>query len=422
MRFFSLFIIILSLLNSCAPLQPPKPDPTKLASINIVDRNGFSETIHSSQRLTNYQQADFLQHQPYQKVMRVYQHDKCGSTKAIITSYYPNGQVKQYLEATDNRAYGKYKEWFSNGLKKLEANVIGGEADITPNAESSWIFDDVNQAWDEFGNLIAVIPYSKGKLYGTAKTFYQNGQLQRLTPYINDSLEGRVKIYRPSGELWSTTEYSEDLREGFSKVFWQDKTLAAQEHYHQDSLLTGSYYDLRGNLISEVVNGNGFRAIFAENGLEELQEYRDGQLEGMIKVFNEKEELIRTYHLKNGLKHGPETEFFAKTSSPKLSINWAQGSIQGLIKTWYSNGTPESSREMSSNKKNGFTTVWYPNGNLMLIEEYLEGSLVKGEYHRKGDSRPISKVIEGNGQATIFDGDGNIIRKISYSNGFPIEK
>ena len=59
-RYFLLFI----LLAGCASKSATSDD---LVSIQILDRNGFSETISAKDRLKNYEQADFTAPQPYQK-------------------------------------------------------------------------------------------------------------------------------------------------------------------------------------------------------------------------------------------------------------------------------------------------------------------------------------------------------------------
>ena len=145
-------------------------DLSHVTSINIIDRNGMSETISSKERLSAFDKTDFLTPQPYQKVLRLYGRSENGDVRARITSYHPNGQVKQYLEAANNRAHGVYKEWFANGQRKVEAFVIGGMADLNTQAEASWLFDGTSLAWDEEGHLLAKIFYQKGDLEGIAES------------------------------------------------------------------------------------------------------------------------------------------------------------------------------------------------------------------------------------------------------------
>src|SRR3989339_1387660 len=99
-----LFLSILCiLLSSCASRSQSSKDPT-LVSIQVIDRNGFSETISTKDRLARYETTDFSQPQPYQKVLRVFSKNEEGKNPSIITSYHSNGHLWQYLEISNGRA------------------------------------------------------------------------------------------------------------------------------------------------------------------------------------------------------------------------------------------------------------------------------------------------------------------------------
>jgi len=201
-----LFLMGFSLLASCG-LSPDQIDPGKITSINIIDRNGLSEIISSKERLNSFEQTNFLSPQPYQKVLRVYGREKNGDVRSCITSYHPNGQPKQYLEAVNNRALGQYKEWYPSGQLKIEAMIIGGNADLNTHAEQSWLFDGYNCAWNEEGGIIAKIPYKKGELEGEAIYYHENGSIWKVTPYKKGLPDGVKKVYLNDGSLFQTIEY-----------------------------------------------------------------------------------------------------------------------------------------------------------------------------------------------------------------------
>ena len=178
-----LFTSVVLVLTGCR-YSAGNIDPNKITSINIIDRNGLAETISTKDRLNHFQKTDFLTPQPYQKVMRVFARDKKGDIRSTMTSYHPNGQLKQYLEAVNNRALGTYREWHPNGQIKIDSHIIGGAADLNTQAEESWLFDELNQAWDDEGHLLAEIPYNKGELEGEAKYYHPNGQLWKLCLFL----------------------------------------------------------------------------------------------------------------------------------------------------------------------------------------------------------------------------------------------
>ncbi len=395
-------------------------DGDLVTSINIIDRNGMSETISSKERLAAYQKTDFLAPQPYQKVLRLYGRTKSGDISAQITSYHPNGQIRQYLEAVNSRAQGIYREWFPNGQQKVEAVVIGGIADLTTEAEESWLFDGTTVAWDEEGHLAAKILYQKGELEGVSEYYHTNGKVWKLSPYLHGQLHGTQKIFLNDSTLFQTTDYTEGRKNGTSVRYWDLAHIAYHEKYSEGKLLEASYYDAYGKSVAEIRDGSGQKAIFNKNFLDRLETYAKGVQEGAVKVFDEKGALLRTYAIVDGEKQGEELDYYPETGKPKLQLSWNDGVLQGTVKSWYENGQLESQREMSQNKKCGLLTAWYENGALMLVEEYDQDNLVKGEYYRPGENDAVTRVEGGSGIATLFSTDGSLSHRILYENGKPL--
>lgn len=426
MNFILIFFIFC--ITSCSERHPVEyvayNQPKKeLASINLIDRNGLSETISQKERLKQYANVDFLKPQPYQKVLQVYARDAFGRIRALITSYYPNGELKQYLEVVDNRAFGPYREWFSDGQLKLDTTVIGGVADLNINAEKSWLFDGTSKAFDESGNLIATIEYCKGDLTENSLYYHKNGKLWKKIPFTKNLVNGTFEIYLEDGTLLQTAEFVNDIKHGKTVRYWPDNRLAADETYVDGLLLTGLYYDLNGKIAAEIKEGLGFRAVCGKENITELQEYHQGVPDGIVKLFDQKSNLIKIFHVKNEMKHGEEIEFYETLNSgkqqEKILINWCEDKIHGIVKTWYPDGVQESSREMTNNMKNGLLTAWYQDGSVMLLESYDYDKLIKGGYFRRKEKIPVSEVINGNGTATLHDSNGNLLKKIRYYNGKP---
>ena len=62
------FLLIIFLLFSCSN----KSVKDELVCIQLVDRNGFNETINSEDKLKKFAETDFNSNQPYEKVLRIY--------------------------------------------------------------------------------------------------------------------------------------------------------------------------------------------------------------------------------------------------------------------------------------------------------------------------------------------------------------
>lgn len=408
-------IIFFVLLAGCASDSARKESPD-IVSMQIVDRNGFSETISVKDRLAKYDKTDFLASQPYQKVVRVFRAG--GKISSIVTSYHTNGLPWQYLEIENGRACGAYREWHFNGKIKIEASIIEGTPDISELAQVSWVFDKNSRVWDEDGKKVAEIPYEKGMLQGPARYFFPNGQLSKEIPYRKDKIEGMLTIFSDSGSILEKTVYHEGLKDGEASGYWPGGELRLHEHYEKGLLLEGSYYQKDGQPICSVKQGEGKQAIFQDGMVSSLVEIKNGIQEGEVQSFRKDGTLASRFFIKDGKKSGDEYEYFP-SSKPKLCIHWNDDVIQGVVKTWYENGVMESQREMHGNKKHGLAFAWFKEGDLMLMEEYENDHLVKGSYYKKWEKKPISKVENGKGTATLYDSDGHFLKKITYDKGLP---
>lgn len=420
-----LFSLLLLFVSSCQ--QKAAVSNGDLISMQIIDRNGFSETIGSKDRLKPYKNVDFLSTQPYQKVLRVFSKNQEGKSRSTLTTYHPNGQIDEYLEIVDGRAHGRYRRWHSNGILHIDLTVIDGTADIGELAQKNWLFDGKASVFDEQGPLAAEFFYEKGVLNAPSLYYHPNGALQKRSPFANGALHGEEELFSSEGSLLEKHSYQKGLHEGLSIGYWEKDKIQFEEHYANDLLQNGSYYNRAGKLISSIVEGTGFQALFAspQDTLVELREYKEGKPEGVVKRFNPTGALTVLYHLKEGMKHGEEWEYCPSKNpkqepKPKMMVTWHEDALQGPIKTWYQNGTQESSREMHQNKKQGFSFAWYTDGSLLLSEEYDQNRLVKGSYFEKGNKRPVSKVEKGKGTATLYDADGKLCKKIPYDGGVPV--
>lgn len=421
-----LSILTLCFLTSCATQKAPVDtefsyiENAELKSINLIDFNNLSETITNPERLKQFEETDFLHCQGYKKIMRIYARDETGSLVAYVTSYFPNSQVKQYLEIVNGRACGKYKEWHENGELKVDAILVGGEPDVTEAAQKTWLFDGLSLAYDSYGNKLAEIHYKGGALNGCATYYHDNGAVWKTIPYEEGKIHGTLSVYLANGNLLQKTEYVQNEMNGLSVRYWTDTQLASKEEFNKGKLINGSYFDTDGTLITEVKDGVGKRTLFGKTTVAEITEIKGGLPEGKVEKYDTNGALVSTHYLKNGIKNGEERFFYPGLPLRiKLSVNWNEGKLRGLVRTWYTNGQLETQKEYSDNILNGLSSAWYSDGLLMYLEEYEKDKLVKGEYYRRGDKAPMTEVRQGEGIATLFDADGHFLRKINYRNGKP---
>jgi antitoxin component YwqK of YwqJK toxin-antitoxin module len=422
------FLIIPFLfLCGCAQQTVSNAEP-QILSMQTIDRNGFSETISSKDRLKTFSKVDFLSAQPYQKVLRVYPRNANGQSLSRITSYHSNGHPWQYLEVVEGRANGAYKEWHPNGKLKIDANVIEGLADVSSAAQASWLFEGSSKAYRDDGSLAAEFLYQKGLLQGDSKYYYPEGQIEKILPYDQNELHGIVQLFCATGMPLELLSYQKGARDGESSGRAHDGSWGYKELYSQGKLMSASYAYNKWKDIPEVLNGEGFQLIFDDEGLHTIMEIHEGIPRGSIREFSKTGAIESLYHIKEGLKEGEEIlyypvkqegDFLSLPKQKKFSIFWHEDVIQGKVKSWYENGVLESEREINDNKPHGMAIAYYEDGSLMLMEEYENDKLLKGSYYQKKDKKPVSKVEEGKGTATLHFPDGRFKMKVFYEDGQP---
>ncbi len=389
-----------------------------ILSIQIVDKNGFSQTINQQDRLKKFNSTEFISPQPYQKVTRVYGNSENGRTSSKINTYHPNGQPWQYLEVENGRSHGKFFEWHPNGELKIDAFVIEGIPDPSPIGQASWLFDGISHVFDEQGKRVAEVRYEKGLLEGESIYFHPNEMVKKKIIYSQDEIDGLVHYFDEAGKIIETNRYKRGKQDGISSAYWSPIQLKYEEYYEEGRLLRGEYFSIDGTEIARVDQGNGFKAVFEKEKLTQLIQFESGIAEGSVSSFSPNGALISTIKIKNGIKHGEEREYYLN-GNIKLSIEWAEGVIEGIVKSWYENGILESQREIHQNQKEGIAYGWFEDGELMLMETYEKNHLIEGLYFEKGKKEAISKVEHGKGIATILDKKGHCLRKVVYEEGEP---
>jgi len=399
--------------------------PDRMVSIQIVDRNGFDETISYPDRLAIFQEVDFLAPQPYEKVVRVYGKSAEGKSLAKLTSYHSNGHIWQYLEVVSGRANGYYKEWHPNGRLKLKAYVIEGVGNLSGEAKESWVFEGKSYVWNEDGNLRAEIPYEKGVLSGESLTYYSDGAIEKKETYNRGKIDGTITYFDRNGQLLGEEEMFQGQRHGRSYWLGNADKPPYEETYRLGKLMDGHYTDSQGETLATVSNGKGRKSTYIKGKIEKITSYEDGVPKGPVDVYHPIGFLERVFHINGEIKNGEETIYYpAKKGAvlkPKLVLSWRNNQIQGKCRTYYLSGQMESEKEMYQNKKHGTHLAWYESGGLMLVEEYENDRLMSGKYYKKDDKHAVCEVVDGNGEVTLFDSEGYLLKRVKYVYGRPVE-
>ncbi len=105
-------------------------------------------------------------------------------------------------------------------------------------------YKEYNVSQQEDGSLGGAIlmverEYQQGKITGTEKLYYPDGQVDAIITYENGINHGPFKYFYPNGQLKQNGEYVEGKIEGTLRGFYMDGT-PKEEVAHQEGVTQGA--------------------------------------------------------------------------------------------------------------------------------------------------------------------------------------
>lgn len=339
--------------------------------------------------------------------------------------YYPNGTKSSEGMLINGKPEGLWKSYHETGVLKS----IGKRSRHQP--DSTWVF------YDKEGNVTSIINYREGKKDGQRITFelgkkileetyendlkigeelafYPNCAIKRISPYQLSKLDGLQLEYDSTGLLQEMREYKEGILLRLRKVNRTDKR----------GLKQGLWVELDDN-----------RVVRRE------MTYRDNLLDGYLKTFDAKGELVKVQKYVNGvLQESPEelkTVRMAKTWFPGAKIK-SKGAYDGdlpvglhieydldgniVASTLYEQGVLLAKGITDQqNRKQGLWKEYYPDGSLKAEGEYADDLKIKvwKFYYPNGKTEQTGSYVNGkpNGRWQWFYDDGKLFREEEYRNG-----
>lgn len=337
---------------------------------------------------------------------------------------------------------------YSSGKKQCEGRLSGGLA------QGTWTY------WYESGGLQAEITFKNNKKEGVAKTYYENGELSTEGMYENGLLHGEMKVYSDDGRLYSKGYYQFDRKHGLFLEYNNAGTLISRGMY-KNGLQDGKweYWYENGNKKEEgnFENGEprGIQTYWYENGNKKQEsEYQDGEEliwnywdgngnvlvdrgNGVFSSYFENGQLNTRGKIKNGRKVDEWKTWYDNGTLNSQSKYENNKSVlidfrnkdgkqlvkngNGLLETFYEDGTKMSSAHYKDGFLEGNYTMWYDNGDKLGELMYLHGEL-EGEttyYHQNNvtSARGNFKMGKREGLWQWWDEDGTLSSEVTFVDG-----
>ena len=228
-----------------------------------------------------------------------------------------NGKGKEYDYGGDLEFEGEYKNGKRDGIGKEynKGNITFEGKYLNGKRWNGKGYDNKNniinelkngsgliRIYDKLGNLKTEENYINGKLNGKRKDYF-NGKLFVEFEYINGISNKGKEFNLNKGELKFEGEYLYGWRLK-GKTYIKGK-LEFEGEYLFNKKYNGKGYDENGNIIYELINGNG--KVKEYDDYERLEfdgEYLNGRRwNGIYKLYNFDNTILRQEEYKNGKKN-----------------------------------------------------------------------------------------------------------------------
>lgn len=129
--------------------------------------------------------------------------------------------------------------------------------------------------------------------------------------------------------------------------------------------------------------------------------YVDGKPDGEVKVYNEEGKLIQQRQYDAGRRTGSWLTYSDEGEQKLVEQSYADGKLEGPVRTWYSNGQLRQESRFVNGKREGIAQEWTLNGEKRAELNFKEG--------------------KRDGKATVWQRDGRIIEQ-TYEAGRLVDR
>ena len=393
------------------------------------------------------------------------------SSEGLLVNGQPEGWWKSYntegvLVSEGNRINhlldSTWTFYDENGNKSLEVNYKEGKKDgfRIQHFQDEYIIEPWHQdtltgevkTYHVEGWLKRLTPYEQGKAHGMEKEFNQSGTVISVGHYFRGILtrreyinrtdklgqkQGNWKFFRENGNLQLEGTYVNDKKHGFFKEYDENGNFLSVYKFEYDELVedaketkqlekrtsyfpngkiavTATYYKGLPEGIRREYDSTGqiIKGYIFEKGILKYEGITDfaGKREGFWKEFYETGELRASGMYKNSLPVG-EWKFFFPSQTIEIRGKYNQkGEKDGLWEWYYPNGTLLMEENYNDGELDGLFVEYDEHGNIISKGEYIEGLEDGSWFYKRGVATEIGSYYEG-----LRIGDW----KTFYENGKP---
>lgn len=147
----------------------------------------------------------------------------------------------------------------------------------------------------------------------------------------------------------------------------------------------------------------------------------DGKEHGKWVYLEESGDTNRVVNYKNGIKEGKSYTYTDNVISGVET--YQNGFRNGTKKVYYPSGQIMSEGVMKNDRQDGIWKSYYENGNVETEFRMSNGKQTGTfiNYYSNGQVEVVGEDINGNGLFEYYDSLGNLLWKIEYEGGVPVD-
>jgi len=323
--------------------------------------------------------------------------------------YFKSGKLKQTEQYVDGKEDGPYKSYNENGTLSAEGQFVKDKG------EGEWKY------YDSKGKINEKRHYVNNVEEGLREEYYDNGQLSASYNWKKTKIDGEADFYAKDGKLYDKYVYDG----GLIKSAVYNTQSGAQINVLGNNngvpdVVNYSYDGIKESHVSYNKKGDfdGPDTLFYPSGkIKEINMYKDGALNGNSVSYylngNKKSEGT----LKDGKNNGLYTNYYV--NGKVESEGWLiDGDYQGEWRYYDELGRLSSKLYYLDNDLDGYREDYNAGGEKLTEEKYHFGWLEKlTQYDSAGNIINTKLFPKANGKYTLIYPNGQVMVQGDYVNG-----
>lgn len=235
------------------------------------------------------------------------------------TYWYPTGEISYTAHFKEGKRSGQWTYLYKNGVKFKEGGF--------ENDEKNGIW----KTWYENGNLLMEGKYLAGKEEGEWNNYWEDGILKNKTTFKAGGMHGDWISYYPTGKLKLTGQYKNNFKVGKWSNYYENGRPKDEVTYKVFKEKSKVDYGIMKKRVRLESREHGHAVYYSDKDFKKTEEgdfkngkkdgqwiayypggrvpavtsnYKLGELNGVMKNFDRRGNLLQEMEYKDGLKHG----------------------------------------------------------------------------------------------------------------------